>query len=480
MLARSNLVLFVAIAVLAGWAGAHTIRPALDHDTWWHLRIGQFVANTRSVPEVDPISHMGIEGAVPWQAYSWLYEWLLFRCWEIDGNSGVLWFRTVLAALSTATVFAWILARNGRTIVSFAMLAGVAIPLMPMATERPWHFTIAFTAVTIWAVQSIRERDGVRPALWLIPLFALWANLHIQFVLGWLVLGLACVDPGRANRRQVLALAVGCGLATFANPYHMQLIPVIWDYATQAAPRAIIYELSPPDWLDRWSLAVMGLVMWAVVNLVARRSFEPFAWGLLLAGAYFASRMNRDLWFGALAAASVIRSSPSTHGVAGAGAQRSPGVGERCPQITSIFATVIAAYFALRILNSVGLLGDRDTEAAHARIYPVKAVEFLRESKPAGPLFNDLSWGGYLAWSLEEYPVTIDGRTNLYGNERLAQSSKTWSTLDGWKTDTELAKCNVILAQKGRPFTESLREMTSDWRLVYEDGVAAVFVRTKP
>ena len=245
---RSNFVLFAAVAVLAGLAGANAVRPALDHDTWWHLRIGQFIANSGTVPETDPISRMGIEGAAPWQAYSWLYEWALFRCFEIGGNAGVLRIRTALAATSTAIVFAYLLSGRRRDLAAFALLVGVAIPLMPMATERPWHITIAFTALAIWAVQSLRERGTIRAALPLIPLFALWANLHIQFVLGWLVLGLACVDPGLANRRHVLALAAGCVLATFVNPYHVQLVPVIWDYATQAAPRAIFYELSPPDW----------------------------------------------------------------------------------------------------------------------------------------------------------------------------------------------------------------------------------------
>ena len=175
--------------------------------------------------------------------------------------------------------------------------------------------------------------------------------------------------------------------------------------------------------------------------------------------------MNRDLWFGALAAASVIRT---------------PDKATSKVAIAPILATVFAAYIALRILNSAGLLGDNDTEAAHARIYPARAVEFLRESRPAGPLFNDITWGGYLAWTLPEYPVTIDGRTNLYGSERLAQSSRTWTSFDGWKTDAELAKCNVILARKGRPFTDALHDLKNDWRLAYEDGVAAVFVRTKP
>jgi hypothetical protein len=32
-------------------------------------------------------------------------------------------------------------------------------------------------------------------------------------------------------------------------------------------------------------------------------------------------------------------------------------------------------------------------------------------------MFNSYNWGGYLLWELPEYPVFIDGRTDLYDDE---------------------------------------------------------------
>ena len=41
------------------------------------------------------------------------------------------------------------------------------------------------------------------------------------------------------------------------------------------------------------------------------------------------------------------------------------------------------------------------------------------------PLFNSFSWGGFLTWYLPQYPVAIDGRTDLYGPDFNIQYAKT-------------------------------------------------------
>lgn len=451
--------LYVVVFVLAALPAANTLLPTLEHDTWWHLRIGRFVADTGTVPHTDPISRIGVDEHTPWRAYSWLYEWVVYQIHAAGGVTGLMWFRTLLAAASTAAVFAFVFRRSGLTPTGLMVAAGVVVLVMPMAPERPWHVTIVFTTATLWATVAVRDGMPVRRAWWLVPLFAVWANLHIQYVLGWGVLGLACLFPGRANRWRVCALLAGTVLATVANPYHLHLFEVIWEYATQAAPRSFVQELSAPELASRWTVAVASLMVWAVVKWAGRRPTDGFELGLLLAGAFLASRMYRDLWFGALAAAAVLRDD-----------------GPR-PRTRVIVAVVFAAFVLLRILNSLDLLNSTDYNAAHAQKYPVRAVAFLRDSRPAGPIFNDFDWGGYLSWELPEYPVSFDGRTNLYGNERMTQSYQTWSTRDGWQTDPDLRVANLVLAQKGRLFEGVLRERSGEWRLIYEDDVSAVFGR---
>lgn len=458
MLDRSKFLTCAAVALLATLPAANALRSALDADTGWHLRIGRFIADTGTVPRTDPISRPGTELRTPWIAYSWLYEWPLAKLFDRFDAPGVLWFRSALVGISTGIAIAFAWKRLGTTVVGFAVALGLVVSLMPMATERPWHATIAFTALCLGGVQSLRAGGPLRSSLWLIPLFALWANLHIQFVYGLLILGLACIDPGRSKRSDAFKLAVSCFGATLLNPYHFGLYGVILDYGTDSAPGRIIQELAPPDPFAPWSLATLLLVGWAAVQLLLRRPFELFEVALFIAGAALASRMNRDLWFGALTAVAILRPDSNV---------------ESSPSPWKVVALSLGVALALR------LVVPSDSRAAHERVYPVRAVAAIRESRPAGPLFNDITWGGYLAWNLPEYPVTIDGRTNLHGGARLTQSFRTWETSDGWTTDPEFAKCNLVLARRGRPLTEALREREMEWRILHEDDLAVVFARTE-
>src|SRR5262249_57141732 len=104
-----------------------------------------------------------------------------------------------------------------------------------LGSERPWLLTILFTPLTLDVILDLRAGRLSRLA-WVLPaVYVLWANSHIQFVYGLLLLALACAAPvldrllGRAGpvdtpgwRR--LALLTGlCALATLVNPYHLRL-----------------------------------------------------------------------------------------------------------------------------------------------------------------------------------------------------------------------------------------------------------------
>jgi hypothetical protein len=60
-------------------------------------------------------------------------------------------------------------------------------------------------------------------------------------------------------------------------------------------------------------------------------------------------------------------------------------------------------------------------QEAFRETMPVDAVAFIKQKSPPGRLFNSYNWGGYLLWELPEYPVFIDGRTDLYNDDVISQ-----------------------------------------------------------
>jgi hypothetical protein len=308
-------------------------------------------------------------------------------------------------------------------------------------------------------VTTARESGSVVKVAWLPLVFVFWANVHIQFVLGWGVLGLACLLPGAASRWRFVLLTASCMAATLVNPYGPGLFVVIWEYTAESKALVHVQEMQPPSPLEVGSVVTAGVWLWAGRDVIRRRPVDWFHVALLLSGAFFAVRTQRDLWFGLLTAVAVLR-------------------GPVCRLIRwEVPATVAGVFLVVRTVAAIGGL-QNTTEPDR---YPMAAVSHVRANDYPGPLFNDFNWGGYLIWALPEYPVSIDGRTNVYGDARLFTAYRTWEETDAWRDDKDFARANLIVGPVERPELGLVRSLRSrpDWRLVYEDDVSVVFVRRR-
>jgi hypothetical protein len=455
--------------------------PLYDPDVWWHLRVGQWVVEHRAVTSTDPLSLPG--QATPWVAYSWLYEVVLFGLFSAFGLAGIIGYRTMMALAIVAAVHALVCRLEKRFLVATGLTAAVTISLTVLFSERPWLVTILFSTLTLSAVLALRRPEAPPGWLWALPiLFCLWANVHIQFVYGLFLLGLGCVAPlidrrlGCADddtaaapwtRRwyQLAALTAACFVATLVNPYQFRLYGVVIDYATQPGPFSFISELMAPEFrsLSEWlMLALTGAACWQL----GRRKVSAFEVLLLASTAAFAFRSRRDLWFVILADISILAST-NRHMPTRESAFRLGARG--LAFIAGGLLFVAGANACFHDLSRAGL-GRRVAE-----VFPVEAARVIAERGYSGPLFNNFNWGGYLIWSLPNLPVSIDGRTNLHGDERIVRFGRTWAGQPGWQEDSDLSRAGLVLAPADSALA-SLLLYDARFERVYKDDLAWVFV----
>ncbi len=460
-----------------------TVHGDADYDAWWHLRVGQWVTQHGTVPTTDPCSSYGQDR--PWVAYSWLFEVLLYGCYQLFGLLGLVFFRLVLCLGVTAALHRFIAKREPRFLVAMGLAGAAILAVAMLFKERPWLFTILFSILTLDAILDLR--DGKRTALTrLLPLvFVVWANVHIQFIYGLILLFSACAAPlvDRYLRRheagqtaatafsqawwRLVTLSGVCFLATLLNPYHVQLYRVVIEYATQPGPFRYLNELKSLEFREPSDWVMLVLAALACFALGRRQRVSPFDVILLVFSGWLAFRSRRDLWLLVLTALYLITAWLRKPAQDAEAFRLSP------PRLAVVAGSVVLLTVAALLVRNLSNDGIKERVA---KTFPVQAAEHVAAQGYAGPLYNDFNWGGYLIWALPELPVAIDGRTNLHGDERIEHFGDVWSGLPDAADDAELLAAGVVIAPANSPRT-SLLQRDARFTEVYKDDLARVFVR---
>jgi hypothetical protein len=114
-------------------------------------------------------------------------------------------------------------------------------------------------------------------------------------------------------------------------------------------------------------------------------------------------------------------------------------------------------------------------QAAFRQNMPVDAVAFIKQQALPGRLFNSYNWGGYLLWELPEYPVFIDGRTDLYNDEVINQWLQVVRAEPGWQQILDRWGVRLVLIEPAMPLVGHLKN--AGWQELYRDDVAVVYAR---
>jgi hypothetical protein len=136
--------------------------------------------------------------------------------------------------------------------------------------------------------------------------------------------------------------------------------------------------------------------------------------------------------------------------------------------------TIILAAIVFVMIFTVAQLPEKQDEAEAIK-FPKGAVEWITKNKPEGRLFNSYTWGGYLIWRLyPEYPVYIDGRADVYGEEMLTKFVETYTAKSGWEEKLKKEDVRIVLVEADSRLADALKQ-SSYWKISYKDSISIVF-----
>ncbi|MGO9261257.1 MAG: hypothetical protein ACLQU1_33855 [Bryobacteraceae bacterium] len=459
-----------------------------DTDTWWHLKTGQFLLQRHTLPVPDPFAYTTYTGKPMYPqeeaarcfnlTHEWLTQILFYLAYAAGGYAGLVLFRASLLAAFCGVVgwIAWRRTAGFYRSVGAAVAAASAAHIF--ATDRPYLVTFLLLAVTIAILESRR--------FWLLPpLFLLWANLHGGFFSGWLALGAYCAaslyqrwrgSPVPGERTLWLSSGLSI-LLSGVNPNGFAVLPIILYYR-QSPMQSSLWEWQYPNPWPPSPFSVL-LVAAGILLIWKRRQVRPVDWLLYLGFGALSLMAVRNTILVALVGPMMLATYwPWGNGVA----KRS--------------LPAAAQWLAAGALLAGSLLLVASGQAFQFRAadwkFPSGAADFLLQHHISAPMFNTYELGGYLIWRLwPQEKVFIDGRAlneTVYQDwQRIAFNAKA----DGGKGAGELLRqygIEVILMDgfeytSGSPYL--LPAALSDphqteWKLVYRDRQAVVFMRHVP
>ena len=448
-----------------------------DPDMWWHLKAGELIWNSHSIPRVDVFSFSA--AGHPWTAQEWLSEVTIYGAYHLGGYSGLMLWLCLLASAVVLAGYALSALYSGN--VKIAFLGGLVTWLFATVglAVRPHLIGYLLLLCELLILLLGKKRD----ARWfyaLPPVFALWINFHSSFVFGFVVLavilgcsfmqlewGLVVAQRWRRSERKALTIAAGLSaLALLLNPIGPRLIWYPFDVMfNQPLNLRFITEWQQADFSTPRGVAILivaGLVIAvALIRCVKIHIHELLLMALLF---YFAVRHGRmEFLFGIVAGPILCRLLADTWD------RYQP---ERDPILPNALLMLMAAVAVVLGFPSSASLVEQVNKSN-----PVKAVEFLRQSGLSGRMLNDYAYGGYLIWAAPEHPVFVDGRADVYEPAGVLADYMRFMSLDiDSKSILEKYRIDYCFVAQDQPIARVL-PLLPGWRKIYGDQQAVIFAR---
>jgi len=443
-----------------------------DSDTFWQIKVGQWIIDHRAVPHTDFYSFTKF--GAPWISTSSLSQILyaaVHAQWEWAGPV----ILASLAIAATVAIFVYLLSAHFEA-AHCILLAMLALLLsLHHLLARP--HVLAMPVMVAWVGGMLAAADRrAAPSLLLLPLMTLWANLHGGFVLGLALIApvaLVAVWDSAPDRRVSLALrwslfAGGALAASCFTPYGVNTLLGAAKILDLGELLSIISEWRPVDFS---SLGVFEACLLGLIGLGFYRGLvlSPPRIILVLGLVYMALSHVRSIEAFAFLLPLVL-AKPLADQIRPDAVHRAAGLWS--PPYVAAFAAI--AIVGAALASTLSYMSHHNFVFVNSQT-PTAAVELLKQ-RQAKRIFNAYEFGGDLIAS--GVPVFIDGRAELYGEKFVmdffdavehGKADQLLHLLDDFHIDATL----LVPKSPGARVLDHIK----GWQRLYADDVAVIHIR---
>lgn len=434
-------------------------------DTYWHIKVGEWIINHQTVPTqaIFIYTHPN----TPWVSHEWLSSLLIYLIFHYSGWPGLL-LCTLSCLLITVFLLLDFLFKRLNAIHSRILLLLSILLLVQHVLPRP-HI-LALPLLVYWTAKLIdaSERQGP-PPFYILPLMIVWVNLHGSFLVGIafsIFFAFEAIFYAPENRKKNLTyqwlkfISIGL-LFTLITPHGFKGWLLPFQVTNMKIAMSFIAEWQPPNFqkiqpLEFWLMFCMGTALLRGFKLPVFRL-------IFLLGILHLSLKHLRYVADLLSVLSpLVLATPIAKQI---NSQQEIKLVDIFPK--NIKDNILIATYLIGL--TLYLFEFKKIEPEYNLTIHSILTTLKTEQDKLGPVLNEYGLGGYLIY--HEYPVFIDGRAEIYGDEFLKEY------INYIKLSTKSSALQVMLEKYRIQWTIFSKktninfyfDMHPDWNLQYSD-----------
>ncbi len=444
-----------------------------DVDLWGHLKFGEEIISTKSIPQVNTFSYTAPDH--PWINHELLAEIIFAFVYSLAGTTGLLILKLALGLGIIHILSGLYFSKSGNRLsyaLHFLLLAPVFVT--GFAT-RPQIFTYFFLALLVWILQ--KYFDGNHKVIFWTPLLmALWVNTHGGVVAGICIFGavvfievLRRLLTGDGPIKALIAVFLVSCLALFANPYGYK----IWLFFLETIPRdrPISEWAAVPPWGPRFYFFKV-LVILFVISLFSPAKKRIWEVTMIVLAIFYGFRHGRHTVLTGILMTPYLP-------LQLAALLETETFKRWRPKISSLGHTAVLFVLTVGVLSQAYFHYHKYKEVGfkiqiNPEVYPLYAMNFLEANKIDGNILVFFDWGEYVINKRPASKVSIDGRLwTAYPDEVFRENLALRNGEKGWEEMLDKYPHDIILMDH----INSDLENVAGWVKIYNDPIARIFIR---
>jgi hypothetical protein len=441
-------------------------------DTYWHIKVGEWILDNHRVPTTGIFSYTAAN--TPWVSHEWLSAIILYTIFSIAGWPGLVFLALVAITLAMWLLFDFLVKRISVNICIIFMLFAYML-LAPHIMPRP-HILI-LPILVFWTAQLIKASEKQsHPPYKLAFLMTLWSNMHgsfiigIPFVLFFAAESVFAIKESSLRLEQLkhwlLFLLLSLS-ALLINPHGIDGLLLPFKLTDQTYMIDHIVEWASPNFhglqpLEFWLLGFIGFALYKGLTIPPFRII--FLLGLLHLSLKYIRFATDLLPF----LSPLILAAPLSHQIS------RPSDFD----IDTLYPKKLKHWLAIGLyLAALSFYLPGRTIETKQTIHLAELLTALQSEKNVlGNVLNSYSLSVYLIHY--DYPVFIDSRGELYGDEFIEKHARTTMLEKGAQPLLDLIKeYNVswTIFETNLSINTFLSER-AEWRPIYFDKYFTIYL----